>query len=304
MSILESSPANSSPAESSSVASPASPENSIDRFERLYQPALPDNLVARRRGQIGFLELARPAKRNALNIETIKGLAAFFGNIPEGMRVVILHGAGAHFSAGADLSVFAEGREKSSAHAFDSIQFSREWHRAFETVESCSVPVVAVLKGAVIGGGLELAASAHIRIAERCAFYGLPEGARGIFVGGGGAVRIPRLIGTPRMVDMMLTGRTYTAEEGLGLGFSQYVVDEGQGMTKAVDLAAKIVSNTTLSNFAVTNALPRIARSDPDAGLLMESLMAAITIGDEEVEARMAAFLSKRVARVAPEGAS
>jgi enoyl-CoA hydratase/carnithine racemase len=284
--------------ESSSPTHP--PEDTIDKFERLSQPALPHNLVARRRGQIGFVELARPAKRNALNIETIDGLATFFGNMPEGMRVVILHCAGAHFSAGADLSAFGESRANSSAHAFDAIQFSRRWHRAFETVESCGVPVISVLKGAVIGGGLELAASTHIRIAERCAFYGLPESARGIFVGGGGAVRIPRLIGTPRMVDMMLTGRTYTAEEGLSLGFSQYVVDQGQGMTQAVDLAAKIVSNTTLSNFAVTNALPRIARSDPDTGLLMESLMAAITLGDEDVEARMVAFLTKRGAKAEP----
>jgi 1,4-dihydroxy-2-naphthoyl-CoA synthase len=82
------------------------------------------------------------------------------------------------------------------------------------------MPVVAVLRGAVIGGGLELAAAAHIRVAERSAYYALPEAARGIFVGGGGAVRIPRLIGTTRMIDMMLTGRTYTADEGLSLAGS------------------------------------------------------------------------------------
>jgi enoyl-CoA hydratase/carnithine racemase len=74
----------------------------------------------------------------------------------------------------------------------------------------------AVLHGAVIGGGLELAASAHIRVAERSAYYALPESARGIFVGGGGAVRIPRLIGTSRMIDMMLTGRTYSQRNILG----------------------------------------------------------------------------------------
>jgi enoyl-CoA hydratase/carnithine racemase len=77
---------------------------------------------------------------------------------------------------------------------------------------------------------LELAAAAHIRVAERSAYYALPESTRGIFVGGGGAVRIPRLIGTTRMIDMMLTGRTYSAEEGLSLGFSQYLVDDGHGL--------------------------------------------------------------------------
>jgi enoyl-CoA hydratase/carnithine racemase len=157
-----------------------------------------------------------------------------------------------------------------------------------------------LLHGAVIGGGLELAAAAHIRIAERSAYYALPEGARGIFVGGGGAVRIPRLIGTTRMIDMMLTGRTYSAEEGLSLGFSQYVVDDGHGLAKAIELAERISTNTVLSNFAMVQALPRIARSDPDGGFLLESLMAAITIGGDEAKARINAFLEKRVPKVAP----
>ena len=91
------------------------------------------------------------------------------------------------------------------------------------------VPVVAVLHGAVVGGGLELAAACHIRVAERSAFYGLPEGQRGIFVGGGGSARIPRLIGVARMTDMMLTGRVYDAEEGQRVGLSQYLVDRGRG---------------------------------------------------------------------------
>ena len=67
----------------------------------------------------------------------------------------------------------------------------------------------------MIGGGLELAAAAHIRVAEPSAYYALPEGQRGIFVGGGGSVRLPRLIGVARMADMMLTGRVYRAEEGV-----------------------------------------------------------------------------------------
>jgi (methylthio)acryloyl-CoA hydratase len=133
-----------------------------------------------------------------------------------------------------------------------------------------------VLHGAVIGGGLELAAAAHIRVAEQSAYYALPEGMREIFVVVVGAVRIPRLIGTSRMIDMMLTGRTYSAGQGAALGFSQYVVADGQGFAKAIELAEQIATNATLSNFAVLQALPRIARSDPEVGLLMESLMMAV----------------------------
>ena len=95
------------------------------------------------------------------------------------------------------------------------------------------VPVVAALHGAVVGGGLELAAACHIRVADDTTFYALPEGSRGIFVGGGGAVRIPRLIGAARMTDMMLTGRVYNAQEGERVGFAQYLVPEGQAFAKA-----------------------------------------------------------------------
>ena len=89
--------------------------------------------------------------------------------------------------------------------------------------------MIVVLHGAGGGGGLELAAAAHIRVAERCAYYALPEGMHGIFVGGGGSVRIPRLIGTARMMDMMLTGRTNGADEGAPLGFSQYEEQSARG---------------------------------------------------------------------------
>jgi enoyl-CoA hydratase/carnithine racemase len=96
----------------------------------------------------------------------------------------------------------------------ESISHSRAWHRAFEQIEYGHVPVVAVMHGAVIGGGLELAAAAHIRVAERSAYYALPEGKHGIFVGGGGSVRIPRLIGTARTMDMMLRAAPMALTKG------------------------------------------------------------------------------------------
>ncbi len=129
------------------------------------------------------------------------------------------------------------------------------------------MPVVAVLHGAVVGGGLELAAAAHVRVAERSAYYALPEGSRGIYVGGGGSVRLPRLIGVARMMDMMLTGRTYSAEDGQAMGLSTYLVEPGKGFAKRLELAERIASNTPLTNFAVTHVLPRIAERDPAARL-------------------------------------
>ena len=254
---------------------------------------LANSLIVSQRGPIALLRLSRPAKRNALDAAMIAGIEGFFADPPEGTRVIIVYGEGKHFSAGADLAALMDfGVE-------GSLRFSRSFQRAFDKIENSEVPVIAVLQGGVIGGGLELAAAAHIRIAERGAYYALPESALGIFVGGGGAIRIPRLIGTTRMVDMMLTGRTYSAEEGLPLGFSQYVVDDDQGIARALELAEKIAGNTPLSNFAVLQALPRIARAEPDTAFLTESLMAALTIVDDDAKVRLEAFFRRRAAKVA-----
>ena len=129
-------------------------------------------------------------------------------------------------------------------------------------------------------------------------FYGLPEGTRGIFVGGGGSVRISRLLGTARMTDMMLTGRVFDADEGQAIGISNYRVADGQGLAKALSLAQKIAANAPLSNYAITQALPRIADLPAAEGLFVESLMAAIAESDEGAKERVRAFLEKRAAKV------
>jgi (methylthio)acryloyl-CoA hydratase len=159
------------------------------------------------------------------------------------------------------------------------------------------VPVVAVLHGA--GGGLELAAAAHIRVAERSAYFALPEGSRGIFVGGGGSVRLPPLIGVARMMDMMLTGHTLSAEEGHAIGLTQYLVEDGAGLAKGIELAERIAANAPFTNFAVTHMLPRIARGDPAAGFATEALTAAIARGDGEAKRRLKDFLERRGPKVA-----
>jgi enoyl-CoA hydratase/carnithine racemase len=242
--------------------------------------------------QILVVTLARAHKRNALDDTTVLGLAAVFEQLPSTVRAVVLEGEGEHFSAGLDLSELTE------LDIAAGIAHSRLWHRIFENIQFGQVPVIAVLKGAVIGGGLELACTAHIRVAETSAYYALPEGQRGIFVGGGGSVRLTRLIGVSRMTDMMLTGRTHDAEAGQAMGLSHYLVDSGKGREKALELAGKVCANAPMTNFAVMHALPRIAESDPAAGYLTESLMAAIAQGDEEAKRRIRDFLAKRAPKV------
>jgi enoyl-CoA hydratase/carnithine racemase len=246
-------------------------------------------------GAVLSIGLNRPAKRNALNDGIILALQDCFSHIPDGIGAVVIHGIGDHFSSGLDLSELTE------HDATEGLRHSQMWHRVFDRIQYCRVPVIAALKGAVIGGGLELACAAHIRVAEPSAYFALPEGQRGIFVGGGGSVRLPRLIGVARMADMMLTGRVYAAEEGAAIGLAQYQVGEGEGFAKALALAEAIAGNAPLSNFAVIQALPRIADSDPRVGYLMESLMAAVAQSDGEAKSRVRAFLDKRAAKTRPE---
>ena len=252
-----------------------------------------DLLKIEHAGAITHLRLNRPAKRNAINDGLVAQLQTAFVNLPEATRAVVLSGEGEHFCAGLDLS------ELSERSVAEGIVHSRSWHAAFQQIQLGRVPVIAVLHGAVVGGGLELASAAHVRVAEASTFYGLPEGQRGLFVGGGGSARIPRLIGVARMTDMMMTGRVVDADEGGRIGLSQYVVEDGQGLAKALALAEKVASNAPLSNFAVMHALPRIAEMGPDEGLFTESLMAAIAQGDDAAKNRMRAFLDGKAGKVA-----
>ncbi|MDB5632906.1 MAG: enoyl-CoA hydratase [Tardiphaga sp.] len=259
---------------------PAATANSLLTFETI--------------GRVLTVGLNRPAKRNALNDGIILEIERCFATLPEDVGAVVIHGVGDHFSAGLDLSELTE------RDATAGLMHSRMWHRVFDTIQHARVPVVAALKGAVIGGGLELACAAHIRVAEPSAYYALPEGQRGIFVGGGGSVRLPRLVGVARMADMMLTGRVYTAAEGVVHGFSQYLTEEGGALAKAIELAERVAQNAPLTNFAVMQALPLIAEASPQTGLMLEALMASVAQSDQEAKTRIRAFLDRKTAKVQP----
>lgn len=239
-------------------------------------------------GEVATLRLSRPDRRNAVNEAMVETIGAFFADPPQQVRAAVLEAEGEHFCAGLDLD------EQSSRSPFETMEHSRLWHRCFERVEHGTVPLVAALHGAVIGGGMELALAAHVRIADPTAFYALPEGRLGIFVGGGGSVRVGRILGADRVREMMLTGRRLSAEDGQRLGLSHDLVGAGEAVAKARETAAHIAGNGPLANQLMLTALPRIDDMSRGDGFWAESLTAALTATTDDAKEGLSAFLEKR----------
>jgi len=239
-------------------------------------------------GPIALIGLNRPDKRNAISDAVIDALRAAIQRAHDEAFVVVLFGHGSNFCAGLDL---AEALARASGQVAPPRKRRRHnWHEVFDLIERGPIPVVAALHGAVVGGGLELAMAAHLRICDDSAFFGLPEGQRGIFVGGGGTVRIQRVVGTTVMTDMMLTGRLLSPAEGLQEHIVRYVVPTGDALAKARALAERIGQNTPETNWKIVNVLPRVHDLSHDDGLFVEQLNSAMA-RPPEAEQRLREFV-------------
>jgi enoyl-CoA hydratase/carnithine racemase len=260
----------------------------ISRFSNLAIEAHDDG--------VWVVTLNRPSKRNALNEATVDEMVEFFSLAPRaGVRAVVLAGAGDHFCAGLDL-VEHHDEDRSPA---DFMHVCLRWHEAFNKMEYGGVPVIAALQGAVVGGGLELASSAHIRVMDQTAYFALPEGQRGLFTGGGATIRVTDLVGKARMIDMMLTGRVYQGQEAVDLGLAQYIV-EGSSLETAMELARKAAQNLPLSNFAICSAVSHIQNMSAMDGAYAEAVVAGVVNTQPDARERLAAFADKSAARVRP----
>lgn len=240
-------------------------------------------------GAIATLAMNRPAKRNAMCDELLNALERFFSAPPQGVKVAILTGTDGHYCSGLDLS------EHVHREPEENFYHSRHWHSIMDKIQFGGLVVVSAMFGAVIGGGMELAAATHVRIAEPSTIFQLPEGRRGIFVGGGATARVGRIIGSDRMTEMMLTGRKYSANEGMALGLAHYSVGDDEAMTLAKTLADKIARNAPFSNMLMLQAIPRINDMGRDDGLFTESLAASMSQTTPDAQEGLRAFLEKRV---------
>src|SRR6185369_9480210 len=178
-------------------------------------------------GAVALVGLNRPKKRNAINNAVVMQLREAVVRAGDEADAGVIFGHGVNFSAGLDLEELLKNMESPRPRK----KRNHAWHSVFDIIARGPIPFVAALHGAVVGGGLELAAAAHIRVADSTAFFGLPEGQRGIF-GGGGTVRVQRIIGYSVMADMMLTGRMLSVEEAENLTIVRYVVEAGQAVAK------------------------------------------------------------------------
>lgn len=246
-------------------------------------------------GNIALIGLNRPDKRNAIHDPLIDALRAAVLRAHDEADVAVLYGHGSNFCSGLDLA-------EALARATGQIKPPRKrrrhnWHEVFDLIARGPIPFVGALHGAVVGGGLELAMSTHVRVCDGTALFGLPEGQRGIFVGGGGTVRIQRVVGTTVMMDLMLTGRLLNAAEGLQEHVVRYVTPEGEALAKAKELAARIAKNALETNWMIINVLPRIQDMSHDDGLFVEQLNSA-RARPPEAEARLREFVDGKAKKL------
>lgn len=254
-----------------------------------------ESFEARMEGAVAVVTLNRPARRNALDEQAIAEIEDYFARPPEAARAIVLAAQGPHFCAGLDLKEHYL-KERSPA---EFMRVCQGWHRAFDRIQHGGIPVVAALQGTVVGGGLELASAAHVRVGDRSTCFALPEGQWGIFTGGGATVRVARIITPNRMIEMMLTGRVMNCDEGLQTGLLNYLTDAGGAFERAMSLAHKIAGNAPLSNYSIVSGINKVWDMSSTDGLFTESLLAALVQTSPEVSRRLREFVEKRADKVA-----
>ncbi len=248
------------------------------------------------RGKVAVLTLNRPDRRNALDEAMIGEIDRFFDAPPAGVKAAVLRTSGAHFCAGLDLQEHYE----LNRGPVEFMRMCQKWHKAFDKMQFGSIPVIAAMKGAVVGGGLEIAAATHVRVAEPSTFFALPEGQRGVFTGGGATVRVARIITPARMIDLMISARTYDVQRGFDTGLVHEIVAEGDVDARAMAIAEAAAEHYDLTNFAILTGISRINDMSTTDGLFAESLLAGMIMTNPDLRPSLETFFAKKAPRLEP----
>lgn len=257
-----------------------SDENSTVRFDREADG-------------VAVVTVTRPDKLNALNADTVRQLDSVLRSArdDDGVRVIILTGSGEKaFVAGADIA------ELSRMGPLDGVSISREGQATFRMMEAMPKPVIGAINGFALGGGLELALACHIRIASSRARFGLPEVKLGIIPGYGGTVRLPRLVGRGRALELMLTGEMIDADEAYRIGLVNRVTEPGALLDTARELARKMIANGPVAIALALESVDRGMSTTIDDAQILESNLFGLLASTDDMREGMTAFLEKRKA--------
>ena len=248
-------------------------------------------IVYREIGAVGVIELARPEKLNALTpsmLTDLETIAARLDNSRD-IRSVVLTGQGKAFCVGADISVWS---------ALQPLDMWRDWirngHRVFDRLARLRQPTIAALNGHALGGGLELAATADLRIAEPSVTFGLPEASIATCPGWSGSQRLVRLIGPSAVKYMALAGQRIDAETALRTGLVQKIVLPGTVLDEALALASRVAELAPISA-QLTKQLIDAAAGEGFAAS-MEGMAGALAASTLDAGEGLASFQEKRKA--------
>ena len=241
--------------------------------------------------RVGTIELDRPQRMNTVNPTMLDELETAIERLDgdEEIRCILLRGAGDRaFSAGADVQGMA-----ASASPIDGIDLSRTGQETFGRIETCRTPVVAAIDGYCLGGGMELATCADLRIATERSAFGQPEVNLGLLPGWGGTQRLQHVVGAGRAKEILLTGERYGAEEIAEFGFVNRVVENDDLAERAHELATDLASGPPIAQGFIKRAMVR-GREDTDAGLEIESQAFGHLMHTEDLMEGIDAFASDR----------
>ena len=242
-----------------------------------------------REGRIGQIILDRPHQMNTVSAALLDELATAVDDLDadSGVRCILLSGAGDRaFCAGADVSGLA-----SDPDALDAMEFSRTGQQSFGKLEACDTPVVAAIDGYCLGGGMELATVADLRIASERAQFGQPEHNLGLLPGWGGTQRLSHLIGESRAKEIIFTGDRFDAETMVDYGFLTEVVAAGDLDAAAMELAEKLASGPPIAQGFTKRAM-LAGREDTDAGLEIEAQAFGLLMDTDDLREGLRAFMN------------
>lgn len=251
------------------------------------------NILSDQANGITTITINRPSKLNALNKDTIAELHTAFAKADQDAftKVIIITGSGEKaFVAGADISEFADFSVEEGA-----LLARKGQEDLFDFVENLSTPVIAAVNGFALGGGLELAMSAHFRLASDNARMGLPEVSLGVIPGYGGTQRLPQLVGKGRAMEMIMTAGMIDANTALDYGLVNHVVTQEELLPLAQKIAGKIMRNSSVAIAAGIKAI-NAGFTDGVNGFEAEIDAFGTCFGTEDFKEGTTAFLEKRKA--------